>query len=814
MYESSIDKTGAGKGTVHVDAIANVKAEAEDLAFATSTAHGMWRSSTITQDSVDPSEIRITAKTDANAKAGGEDGYAYAQAETWTYGMQGDGRIVDKDKGVASIVQKGGGAADIQIEASTLVNAVADGGDAHAQATGHVYGMDKSSITASGGGSIKVIADVEVHAGVSGSDQASVSAEAEAHGMSKDARIQADGGVDIEINAGARSSTSGVDYNATASWANAYGMIQSEIETGGGKDSITIEAIADAQNTANAYGMSDSSIDTGAGGAGIIIKAFAGASGGGDDDGTAASASPEAYGLAGASSIRTGKGSDTIEITANIQANASDIASDNYINAHIHGGAVGMSGGASIEKTGAGDADITITTGAVDDGGYAYSHFDATAMESASISRIDGDSADITTIILNAAAVSSNEGDKLAEAIANGGYFLSTDKVFAGGMANSNIDIDKGTTNIDIKAVASVAAKDISDVAQDAVDRYEAALIAQGKDPSKELPSTYAPLAADGSPKASAYGMFYSNIQTGVGNDIVAIEAIASGINSTACGMSQSSIEKTGDGTSDIRITATGESVAYGMQNSEITIAGNDKSTIEVTATFTDGTAATGMEESQIQTGGGDDFVHIIGTLHSSSIDTGDGDDVVWIDDSIFGGSIDLGEGNDFLMLRGDLSGGVDLRGGGNERIEACDDDGVAHLGDILGLTSTNLDSFDSDHTTTIHGFEALLVELGSSENLDHLLEGFEHLSGMQEAAGGYGANGDNHLVSLVLTGSKDNMDSLVRKYDGKDLGDAKHEGVEIEGRTGELYDHYEITHTVCGHEETINLYILTNGFA
>jgi hypothetical protein len=313
----------------------------------------------------------------------------------------------------------------------------------------------------------------------------------------------------------------------------------------------------------------------------------------------------------------------------------------------------------------------------------------------------------------------------------------------------------------------------------------------------------------------------------GAGVDTIDIKAIADceyiHCGTIAHGMVEgASITMIGNDETTINIEAKGIGgnsdycEAIGMQGSSITIIGDGGSTIGVTADI-NGKAAIGMQNSNITTGGGNDFIHIIGALDNSGIDTGGGNDEVWIENDIIGGSIDLGTGDDFLMLRGILSDGVDLQGGGNEEVvQALADGGMAHLGDILGLTSNNLDNLDVGSTTTIHGFEALLIELASDNqaSLDDLLHGFDNLS-IKQGIGYTGGheNDDNLLVSLVLTGNSDILDNLVRD-NGTLLENAKqHSAVQIEGRPeSDLYDHYVISYhdPVTNNDyNDINLYIL-----
>jgi hypothetical protein len=526
----------------------------------------------------------------------------------------------------------------------------------------------------------------------------------------------------------------------------------------------------------------------------------------------------------GGASITTGNGDNTITITANgvgaigmegrsvhYGQSASITTGDGNNTITIaataaQGHAYGMLGqdGAAFIATGDGINTINIEVNAFNTPSSSTGSTLATGMQRAAIRKTEGTTGNGNdTIIIKTNANGDRGNGNLTYAQAVGVY-------------QSTINTGNGTGGdlIDILAEATgneAHAYGVTAKTPDNTTRASSSINTGGGENSITITAT-----AIGA-KSTAYGVEGSTIQTGADNDSITITATATGGDGSAYGVQGSTIT-TGDGSDTVYIEAVGSTQSVALSNAVIGL-GN-------TANQADADLAGAgdvnqldiigdvVESSKIFGTAGVDKITINGKLENSIIDTGAGNDEVWIDDDIFGGIIDLGTGDDFLMLRGAHWSGLDLEGGDNEDIVQAgtqafnEGDGKAHLGDILGLTSTNLDNLDDD-TNHIHGFEALLVELTSpDQSLDDLLGRFDQLSAMQGIGyTGDGAHGDNELVSLVLTGD---VDSLVREYDGgTKLGVAQ--TVEIEGRAGELYDYYAITHhdNETNHDYEINLYIL-----
>ncbi len=215
-----------------------------------------------------------------------------------------------------------------------------------------------------------------------------------------------------------------------------------------------------------------------------------------------------------------------------------------------------------------------------------------------------------------------------------------------------------------------------------------------------------------------AYGIHYSTVQSGDGNDNIDIRAEGH----VSYGLNHGSITDTG-GNNHLNIAGT-----TGMADSNLHLLGNGSNHIDI-----DGTAGYGMESSSINTGNGVDHFNIhgseIGALNSYII-TGDGDDAITLSGGAFAAkdtSVDLGGGNDHLALSGDISGLVMHGGAGMDTLHVdamtINGDCNFNLSDLLDTGSNHIDGFEaidmSGGTGNTLTIDSLLSSLGMDTSLN-----------------------------------------------------------------------------------------------
>jgi hypothetical protein len=318
-----------------------------------------------------------------------------------------------------------------------------------------------------------------------------------------------------------------------------------------------------------------------------------------------------------------------------------------------------------------------------------------------------------------------------------------------------------------------------------------------------------------------------NNIDIG---DYVTASSITVGEGEGAISIGQwlsSSTINTGNGSYDVTVQGAmnGSSITVGAGDNSVDVSGNlidsriealgGGSHIHIGGNMINQSSFVGHSQHSDAGGNGGtgDYLHLNGYLEDSTITAGAGNDRVVIDGKAAWESvIDMGAGNDLLMF---TDGGVSfnystLDGGANDAIVQARADGdTAYLGDILGMNGTNSLFFHHNlagYYDTIKGFETLLVDLAddSIHRLDDLLRGVSELNAEQAGNGPVGENGNNHVQSLVVTGSADNF---LQQFTGANsqLSNPAQTGVRIDGMDGS-YNHYVVNHN----NEEFHIYILS----